>query len=104
MCGLPCSGKSTRALALKQFLLTHNPSLQITIINEESLQADKHTLYKSDNAEKKFRGALLSACNRYLSKEAVLIVDSMNYIKGVRYQLFTIAREVGTPHCVVSSS
>lgn len=28
----------------------------------------------------------------------------MNYIKGFRYQLYCIARAIGTPHCVVNNT
>ncbi len=30
-----------------------------------------------------------------------VVVDSMNYIKGFRYELYCVARTVGVPHCVV---
>ena len=52
--------------------------------------------------EKKARGALLSAVERLLSKDDIVIADGMNYIKGFRYQLYCVARAIGTPHCVVS--
>jgi len=51
--------------------------------------------------EKKSRGTLISAVERLISKDDLIIVDGMNYIKGFRYQLYCIARAVGTPHCVV---
>lgn len=38
---------------------------------------------------------------RHLSKETVVILDSLNYIKGYRYELYCIARALRTPNCVV---
>lgn len=51
--------------------------------------------------EKKARGALLSAVERTLSRDDIVIADGLNYIKGFRYQLYCIARAIGTAHCVV---
>jgi len=47
---------------------------------------------------------MLSAVERLLSKDDLIIADGMNYIKGFRYQLYCVARAVGTPHCVVNST
>lgn len=33
--------------------------------------------------------------------DAVVIVDSLNYIKGYRYQLYCVAREQKTTYCVI---
>lgn len=44
---------------------------------------------------------MLSAVERVLSKDDIVIADGLNYIKGFRYQLYCIARAIGTPHCVV---
>jgi protein KTI12 len=51
--------------------------------------------------EKKIRAAMLSAVERFLSGHDLVILDAMNYIKGLRYQLFCIARSMATPHCIV---
>lgn len=51
--------------------------------------------------EKKARGSILSAVERMLSRDDIVIADGLNYIKGFRYQLYCIARAIGTPHCVV---
>lgn len=48
------------------------------------------------------RGALMSAVERALSTERIVIADSLNYIKGYRYQLYCLARQTATSHCVVS--
>ena len=38
---------------------------------------------------------------RYLSKTSLVIVDSCNYIKGFRYELYCVARALETRSCVV---
>ncbi|KAF9951105.1 hypothetical protein BGZ65_006186 [Modicella reniformis] len=111
--GLPTSGKTKRALELKEFFEARLASqsqdesgsktkdYRIHIINDESLNLNKHVSYNTAADEKKARGALMSAVERILSKDDIVIVDSLNYIKGFRYQLYCVARAIGTPHCVV---
>lgn len=111
--GLPSSGKTRRAQELKQFFETRIAAqnldgtapkakdYRIHIINDESLNLNKHVSYNTAADEKKARGALMSAVERLLSKDDIVIVDSLNYIKGFRYQLYCVARAIGTPHCVV---
>ena len=36
-----------------------------------------------------------------MSKDSILILDSLNYIKGFRYQLYCQARASSTPHLVI---
>ena len=40
---------------------------------------------------------------RVISAEDIVIMDGMNYIKGFRYQMFCVAKNVPTPSCVVRS-
>lgn len=53
------------------------------------------------NEEKKARGTFISAVERFLSVDDIVIADGMNYIKGFRYQLHCVTKAVPTPHCVV---
>lgn len=46
-------------------------------------------------SEKVARGALLSAIDRCLTRRRTVILDTHNNIKGYRYQLWCIARQVG---------
>jgi hypothetical protein len=39
--------------------------------------------------------------DRRLSADSVVVLDSLNYIKGFRYELYCSARTFRTPHCVV---
>jgi protein KTI12 len=53
-------------------------------------------------AEKPARATLFSAVVRVLSKDNIVIVDAMNYIKGSRYQMYCAAREASVRTCTVS--
>ncbi|CAO3636098.1 unnamed protein product [Cunninghamella blakesleeana] len=102
--GFPSSGKSQRALEiqnyLKQRLEDENKSMRIHLINDKSLHVAKEA-YKDAREEKKARGAMLSAVERLLTREDIVIADGLNYIKGFRYQLYCVARALSTPHCVI---
>ncbi|KAJ2710608.1 kti12, chromatin associated [Coemansia spiralis] len=107
MTGLPSSGKSTRAAELKRMLeerlaQPEHQQLRLTVqIAGDDTLGVGHAAYASAREEKMARGALLSAVERLVSRECILIADAPNYIKGLRYQLHCIAREVGTTQCVV---
>ncbi|KAK9768426.1 kti12, chromatin associated [Basidiobolus ranarum] len=102
--GFPSSGKTTRALEIKKFLeeksIQEKKNLRIHLINDESLHVSKEA-YRAAVDEKKARGAHMSAVERLLTKDDIVIADGMNYIKGFRYQLYCVARAMGTTHCVV---
>ncbi|KAJ1725245.1 kti12, chromatin associated [Coemansia erecta] len=107
MTGYPSSGKTTRASELKRYLEerlqqpeNHSQHMTVHVVDDRSL-GFTHAAYASPSAEKNLRGALLSAVERLVTKRAIVIVDGPNYIKGLRYQLYCIAREVATTHCLV---
>lgn len=52
-------------------------------------------------AEKETRGSLRAAVDHALNAKTVVVLDSLNYIKGFRYQLYCAARAESTQHCVV---
>ncbi len=43
----------------------------------------------------------MSAVERNVVKDTVVIADNLNYIKGYRYQLHCVSRAANTPHCAV---
>lgn len=104
VCGPPLSGKTTRSKQLIEHFTTTKPSLPIHLINEESLHLEKSVVYSNSNEEKKARSVLFGAVERHLSKNTLVILDSLNYIKGFRYQAYCIARAIGTLHCVLYCS
>ena len=47
------------------------------------------------------RASLKSNVEKYIDSQRVVILDSMNYIKGFRYELFCLARAAKTTICLV---
>eukprot|EP00262_Sarcandra_glabra_P005500 TRINITY_DN1714_c0_g3_i1.p1 TRINITY_DN1714_c0_g3~~TRINITY_DN1714_c0_g3_i1.p1 ORF type:complete len:303 (+),score=30.02 TRINITY_DN1714_c0_g3_i1:107-1015(+) len=101
ICGQPCSGKSTAAVCLAGALdaLETNPTVRI--IDESSLHLGRNQSYADMTAEKNLRGVLRSQVDRSLSKDNIIIVDSLNSIKGYRYELWCLARAAGIRYCVL---
>ncbi|XP_077328547.1 protein KTI12 homolog isoform X1 [Lithobates pipiens] len=100
LCGFPCSGKSQRALELKKHL-EQTGGRKVYIIGDHTLAEDKNSVYADSRKEKDLRGALRAEVERKLNKDDVAILDSLNYIKGYRYELFCLIKHVQTPHCLI---
>lgn len=108
--GYPCSGKTTWSTRLKaelekkvcqaqtEKLPGHN--YKIIVHSDESLGIS-HSAYIDSVTEKHARGTQMSAVKRDLSRSTIVILDSLSYIKGFRYQLFCEAKGMTTPHCVI---
>lgn len=101
ICGQPCSGKSTAALCLAEALKESESKLTIRIIDEASFHLDRNQSYANMTAEKNLRGVLRSEVDRSVSKDSIIIVDSLNSIKGYRYELWCLARAAGIRYCVI---
>lgn len=74
--------------------------LKVHIVNDESLGLSRH-VYHSARPEKDARAAEYSAVKRLLGRDAIVIADGLNYIKGFRYQLYCEAKAVQTTSCVI---
>lgn len=59
------------------------------------------TVYDHARTEKEARAVAFARVKRALAKDAFVILDGMNYIKGYRYQLWCEAKAMGTTCCVV---
>lgn len=101
ICGQPCSGKSKAALCLAEALKDIESKLTVKIIDETSFHLDRNQSYAEMTSEKNLRGVLRSEVDRSLSKDNIIIVDSLNSIKGYRYELWCLARAAGIRHCVL---
>ncbi|KAG8576432.1 hypothetical protein GDO81_009858 [Engystomops pustulosus] len=99
MCGFPCSGKSHRALELKEHL--EQKGRNVYIVEDHVLGVDRNSVYTDSRKEKDLRGALRAEVERKLNKDDVVILDSLNYIKGYRYELFCLIKHAQTPHCLI---
>eukprot|EP00996_Jenningsia_fusiforme_P000882 NODE_1801_length_1402_cov_29.601626_g1629_i0.p1 GENE.NODE_1801_length_1402_cov_29.601626_g1629_i0~~NODE_1801_length_1402_cov_29.601626_g1629_i0.p1 ORF type:complete len:458 (+),score=76.29 NODE_1801_length_1402_cov_29.601626_g1629_i0:80-1375(+) len=98
-CGVPCSGKTTLALKLKTHLAEKGQ--EVTLINEESLGIEKAEGYAGSYSEKQTRARFKQAVEQAVSPANVVICDTVNYIKGFRYELWCLARSMETTYCVV---
>lgn len=102
--GYPCSGKTTVAEKLKAAFLEkiakEGIDIKVELVNDERLNIAKES-YREAKTEKATRGAQMSAVKKMLSRDTIVILDNMTYIKGFRYQLFCEAKAIRTNSCVV---
>ncbi|KAF5842848.1 chromatin associated protein KTI12-domain-containing protein [Dunaliella salina] len=98
--GQPCSGKSTVAAQLMQVLQARGIST-CNLVDEPSLHLPRNAAYKDVPSEKNTRALLKSTVERCIGRKGVTILDSINNIKGFRYELWCIAKAAGTRYCMV---
>ncbi|KNA04707.1 hypothetical protein SOVF_197170 [Spinacia oleracea] len=103
ICGQPCSGKSTAAKCLAEALRDSESTLTVRVIDETLFHLDRNQGYANMTAEKNIRGVLRSEVDRSVCKDNIIIVDSLNSIKGYRYELWCLARAAGVRYCVLYS-
>ncbi|KAK3580533.1 hypothetical protein CHS0354_009487 [Potamilus streckersoni] len=100
ICGLPASGKTRRSTELKEYL-DLNTQRKVHIVSDHTIGVKRNEVYSDSKQEKDVRGTLKSAVQRFLSKDDVVILDSLNYIKGFRYELYCVTKASHTPHCLI---
>ncbi|OZC10315.1 chromatin associated protein KTI12 [Onchocerca flexuosa] len=100
VCGKPCSGKSTFTKLFCKFVATRKTQ-QIEVVSDDKNASFTRSIYKDSHKEREHRAVLKSEVQRLLSEDCLVICDSLNYIKGFRYELFCIAKLVQTTYCVV---
>ncbi|ORY13185.1 chromatin associated protein KTI12 [Clohesyomyces aquaticus] len=107
--GYPSSGKTTRALQLKELFESkiagsasdsRVSKIRVHHISDQTLGLSRQ-VYHTAKAEKDARAEEYSAVKRVLSPDDIVLADGLNYIKGFRYQLYCEAKAVQTPSCVV---
>lgn len=97
--GGPCSGKTTHAHKLQDYLKSKNE--ECIVINEESLGLNKIEYYENFQSEKNLRAKLKSEVEKQLNDKKIIILDYMNYVKGYRYELYCLVRNMKTRQCVI---
>lgn len=100
LCGLPYSGKSRRAEQMRRALAAEGRAVYV-VDDSSVLGSEDASVYCDSAREKALRGALRASVERRLSRRDVVILDSLNYIKGFRYELYCLARAAHTPMCLV---
>ena len=106
--GIPCSGKSQTAKSIKDCL--EEKGKKVILISEDDLlkqqNLDKNIVLNDSLQEKTLRADLKGKVIRHLTKETVVILDALNYIKGYRYELYCASKSVKTTqltvHCDIS--
>ncbi|KAF8514209.1 chromatin associated protein KTI12 [Hysterangium stoloniferum] len=110
--GYPCSGKSRRAQQLKSYLESRfqshvdsagsnsSPTFKVVLVSDDLLNLPT-SVYNDSRLEKPARSALFTAVQRHMNPSTVVILDSANYIKGFRYQLYCAAKEAGVRVCTM---
>ncbi|CAD5110920.1 unnamed protein product [Dimorphilus gyrociliatus] len=98
--GFPSSGKSKIANELVKFF-TEDKQKNVKLFGDDQLKIKKNAVYSNSHQEKEVRGNLKSFVQRHLSKDCLVILDSLNYIKGYRYELFCVTKSCQTPQCVI---
>jgi protein KTI12 len=108
LCGHPCAGKTRLAALIRERALAGSSGAirQVVVINEASACPDQgiDACYATSADEKVTRGALKSAFDRCVSagdEGTLVLLDSLNYIKGFRYELFCISKAAGQKHGIV---
>lgn len=99
--GNPCSGKSGIATRLAEIIRASG--LDAVVIDEnEALHLKRSEAYTNVVSEKNTRGHLRSEAERAMSQpNRLVILDSLNNIKGYRYELWCLARAAATRYCVL---
>lgn len=103
--GHPSVGKTTFAALLSERALQHQSKLitSVIIVNEESVCVDrtKSECYASSHAEKSTRSSLKAKVDRSLQEKTLVICDSLNYIKGYRYELHCLSKAAKQQHGII---
>ncbi len=98
MCGFPCSGKTRRCHEFMEYLREHFPERTIQVVGDDE---DSWKCYSTSKDEKFLRSSHKSEVERLLTKDSVVLLDSLNYIKGYRYELYCMSKHLTTPHCIL---
>lgn len=112
LAGHPCVGKTTFAHLLAKRALSRPSISNVVHISEATACPDqtKSECYSNSHMEKTTRAALKSEFDRAVVSSSsadneegstLVILDSLNYIKGYRYELYCISKAAGERHGVV---
>ncbi|KAJ5116155.1 hypothetical protein N7456_000503 [Penicillium angulare] len=114
--GFPCSGLSYRAKQLSELFEkaqdelfeSQDASSPVTLKSRFNVHivpshdsSNPRIVYDHARTEKQARGVAYARAKRNLTRNNIVILDGMNYIKGWRYQLWCEAKAAGTTCCVV---
>ncbi|KAM0682633.1 hypothetical protein MDAP_001865 [Mitosporidium daphniae] len=106
--GYPCSGKTTRAKEIEGLLFNSEQikanNMSVRLLSESDFGYNPESTPLDFRSEKSVRESLLSAIEQRLTKNTIVIVDSSNELKSMRYQMSCSAKTMGVPHLVIQIS
>jgi protein KTI12 len=102
--GCPASLKSTRSKELKEFF-EREKQKTVHIVSENEIvkksEISKNIVYQESSKEKLIRADLKSNSLRVLSKNDLVIIDGLNYIKGYRYEIYCATKGAKANQCTL---
>jgi len=106
--GIPASGKSSMAKTIEEHF--RKQGKKTYLVSEDEILSqnkdDKNELFNDSIKEKTLRSEIKGQVLRHLSKETLVILDALNYIKGYRYELYCASKSIKTTqvtvHCDIS--
>ncbi|KAG1679067.1 Protein KTI12 [Nymphon striatum] len=99
--GYPSSGKTTRCQQLMNYFKSNHVKKSCIIVQDDFSACSKNKLYSDEIFEKAARGRLKSETLRLLNKNTIVILDSLNNIKGYRYELYCAAKSLKNTQIVL---
>lgn len=100
LCGYPSCGKSSAAEELNAYFVSRRLH-SVHVISDANLVKDTTLTYSHPQKEKEVRNQLKSEVQKILDKDTIVILDSLNYIKGYRYELYAVSKACKTTQCTV---
>ncbi|KAL7719078.1 Toxin resistance protein [Entamoeba marina] len=102
ICGYPSAGKTTVAKKIFEYITKNFPERQVDLINEETLNIHRQEAYQTMQTEDRARTGLKGQVLRYLSRDSVVILDSVNYNKSFRYELKCHSKSIASTSLTIS--
>ncbi|KRZ15989.1 Uncharacterized protein T11_12230 [Trichinella zimbabwensis] len=91
--GYPCSGKTMLARALKNALSeAEGNNKQVLHISDDDFPRFHRSIYEKPYEEGQLRSFLKSEVVKNLKADTIVIMDSLNYLKSFRYELYCAAK------------
>lgn len=103
ICGLPSSGKTFRTKQLHKYFTELGKTVRVVSENDLIPKAGflKNEYFSDSLKEKIIRANLKSETISLLNKDEIVILDSGNYIKGFRYEMYCASKAARTTQCTL---
>lgn len=101
--GQPSAGKTTVANKIKEYFDAKGKLVEIVseteILKQKNLT--RNVVYSDSKIEKEVRGIIKTEVLRKMGPNILLILDGLNYIKGLRYEIYCASKTSKTTTCTV---